>query len=786
MTRSLPTAPNLEHLKKQAKDLRKSHGNGNPECCEVLKLLHQFNGLSNDEILNSAVSLNKVQLALAIDYGFTSWGDLKKHVLGRTDNLKYLHIHCGDASAQPLRNSSIPGDVHVWREIYVEGPVPGNVSDEEFRKVRAHFLSNSMNLDITYEGVLQGSNARYRMLAEAGKYDEVILWFDSCMFDQTIMIHLIDLCSRQKWADTKLSLICIDRGLGELSMEELVALMDICHEITQEEVNLAHNAWEAFTAADPKAVETILKGDCAALPYLKDALFRHLEQYPSVRNGLNRIQNQILQAVVDGAPKLGQIFKVVSDMEERPFLGDTSLWSNIDELAEKKVPLLKLDGPGRLADHINPDPELYDSPSLKDLRRWDISITDAGAAVLAGKQDFIQLNGIDRYLGGVYLLGPEAQWRWDEKKRSLVRSDEPLAELQIKSTDKNTDRKANMNILGIELNPDGHKFDSFSQIVKATEDLLGVEGQYDDICALSTIAFAPTIDLGESCTAWWNMVKDPSINIVSEATGLQVDKLLIPKGQNPKWTDEQFIGHKKECASIIQDAIEEGKIIITDGGWSNPPDKPFAPWCFWGIITKADKNGDIIGICLNNRDDNEIKWLGDCWTVSVGKTSSITLDANILMLQNALARIRSDREPYLPKSYLVYGIEAMDKWIEQMNKRPYCPDCFASAPDREWTCANSTAVPVYEGAKTVSAYLKKQIPEFPRKIQPELLSIIQHYDNITELLESALKPDAPSHYKEIIGNKEKQKMHAETVLLPVKDEFVKAADAIEKALVLME
>jgi hypothetical protein len=417
MTRSLPTAPNLEHLKKQAKDLRKSHGNKNTECCEVLKLLHQYRELSNDGILNSELSLNEAQLALSLDYGFKSWGELKKHVLGRMDKLKYLHIHCGDSSAGSLQNSSVPGDVQVWREIYIEGPVPGNLSDEEFRKVRAEFLGGLMN-SLTYEGVLQGTNARYGMLAEAGKYGEVILWFDSCMFDQTIMVHLIDQCAKQKWPNTRLSLICIDRGLGELFPEELVPLMDIRHVITQGELGLAHNAWKAFSSANPTDIEAVIKAGCSELPYLKDALLRHLEQYPSVRNGLNRTQNQIMKAVADGATKLVQIFVATSDAEERPFMGDTSLWACIDALAECKVPLLKLDGPGSLRNAMEP----YDisTPSLKDIKRWDVHMTDTGKAVFEGSRDFIRLNGIDRWLGGVHLHGDDAQWRWDEAKRKLV------------------------------------------------------------------------------------------------------------------------------------------------------------------------------------------------------------------------------------------------------------------------------------------------------------------------------------------------------------------------------
>ena len=36
-----------------------------------------------------------------------------------------------------------------------------------------------------------------------------------------------------------------------------------------------------------------------------------------------------------------------------------------------------------------------------------------GREVLAGQDDWVRIRGIDRWLGGVHLHGPEAAWRWD-------------------------------------------------------------------------------------------------------------------------------------------------------------------------------------------------------------------------------------------------------------------------------------------------------------------------------------------------------------------------------------
>ena len=425
MTKSLPTTPNLEHLKKQAKDLRKSYKNKHFECCEVLKLLNQFKGMSNDEIFNSKLSLSEAQFALALDYGFNSWGDLKKYVLGRTDNKKFMHLLCGDICGQTLRNSTVPGDVQVWMEIFIEGPVPGNVSEEEWRRVRAEFISTQYFNNLSIERALQGANDRYQHLEDARNYKEVILWFDACMFDQTIMIHLIDRLSKLDLGNTKLSLICIGKflgfekfnGLGELSPEQMASLLKTRHEITKEEIKLAKLAWEAFTSDNPEDTENIIARDCSALPFLKNALIRFLQKYPSTQNGLNRTQNATLKAVSSGINKLPALFEEVSSFENPRFMGDASFWQVVYDLANCKEPLLNIQGPEKLNMLSKVDRE---PPTKSELRKWDISITKTGTEVLKGKQDFIKLNGINTWLGGVYLQGTEVKWRWNEVKQSLI------------------------------------------------------------------------------------------------------------------------------------------------------------------------------------------------------------------------------------------------------------------------------------------------------------------------------------------------------------------------------
>ena len=59
--------------------------------------------------------------------------------------------------------------------------------------------------------------------------------------------------------------------------------------------------------------------------------------------------------------------------------------------------------------------EGLDSDKIKDMA---FEITGRGKAVLNGDADFIALNGIDTWLGGVHLTNTNL-WRWDEENGRL-------------------------------------------------------------------------------------------------------------------------------------------------------------------------------------------------------------------------------------------------------------------------------------------------------------------------------------------------------------------------------
>ncbi|HJP32367.1 MAG: bifunctional nuclease family protein [Candidatus Latescibacteria bacterium] len=77
MPTSLSPYPNLEQLRKQAKDLRKAHGSGAPEAAARLQAyVARFSECEIEPILEAELALRDAQHVIAREHGFGSWQDL--------------------------------------------------------------------------------------------------------------------------------------------------------------------------------------------------------------------------------------------------------------------------------------------------------------------------------------------------------------------------------------------------------------------------------------------------------------------------------------------------------------------------------------------------------------------------------------------------------------------------------------------------------------------------------------------------------------------------------------
>ena len=267
---------------------------------------------------------------------------------------------------------------------------------------------------------------RDQTLARCTDYQAVVLWFEHDLYDQLQLVQLLDWFAQRTLGETRLSLICtgafpgVDRflGLGQLDAVQMASLYETRHDVSAAELSLARAAWAAFRSPNPASIEALLTKDTSALPFLGGALIRHLEQFPAVGSGLSRTERQILEVVASGVHQPVEIFLAEQRKEESPFLGDTTLWSYLRGLGAGSRPLIRRADGGRF--QLSPQGQ-----RTQEFLDQAVVLTEQGQAVLDGRADWVLLNGLDRWLGGVHLVGQDALWRWDDRRKTLVWMGQP-------------------------------------------------------------------------------------------------------------------------------------------------------------------------------------------------------------------------------------------------------------------------------------------------------------------------------------------------------------------------
>jgi hypothetical protein len=146
--------------------------------------------------------------------------------------------------------------------------------------------------------------------------------------------------------------------------------------------------WTAWASGSPDDLVR-LRRDTRLDPWVLRALDCLLDRYPLAGFGINRWERRVLEHVAARGPSLVRAVAhtLADSTETADWIGDGWLYWRVRRLADPALaaPLVELDRP---------------TPELRGRRA---ALTGAGAAVLAGEADAIDLNGIDDWVGGVHL-----------------------------------------------------------------------------------------------------------------------------------------------------------------------------------------------------------------------------------------------------------------------------------------------------------------------------------------------------------------------------------------------
>ena len=326
---------------------------------------------------------------------------------------QYLHIRCGDDILENLTAGGIAGDKIKWFDALSEGPLHRHPTDRARQKERAAW--GAMRFDIPMTELYRDLMGQDWRVDQAVHYDETVLWFEADLFDQLILVYLLNRLAPLR-RQTRLSLICIGSfpgvkrfiGLGQLGPAQLATLFPRRRPVTPGQLRLARRAWDALLEPEPLALSRIGAMRSTALPFLPAAVRRYLAEYPSVRNGLARTEQLALEAIAAGAKTGADVFLAVQNRERRPYMGDTMLYAVLRGLAGGRFPAIA--GTPKKLSRLPPD----------QFARQPLRLTETGRGLLANQLDWFAVSGVIRQIGGVTMRGAGPRWRWDTRRRVIV------------------------------------------------------------------------------------------------------------------------------------------------------------------------------------------------------------------------------------------------------------------------------------------------------------------------------------------------------------------------------
>ncbi len=264
--------------------------------------------------------------------------------------MNILHITSGDSVGGTLSDAGIEGDIFVWHDILYTGPRNPGWPNAETLVACAAFLESETGGGLKKDFLLESLKNQYEKLKNATSYDRIVLWFDACLFDQSMLAHILTCLQLQ--GITNVDLLCVDSfpgitrydGLGQLTSQQLASVYEQRKPATPEQFSFAEIIDKAFALQDKSIFLQLSNYENAPLPWVPAAVKRWLQEIPET--GLGRLEQLVIDAINAGCSTPVEIYKYTSANDTHPqFWGDTTLWEKINGLADCQPPLISIKGP---------------------------------------------------------------------------------------------------------------------------------------------------------------------------------------------------------------------------------------------------------------------------------------------------------------------------------------------------------------------------------------------------------------------------------------------------------
>jgi hypothetical protein len=259
--------------------------------------------------------------------------------------MSILHILNGDSMAYSFEDTGLDGDIMVWREVLSEGPLEENILSGSFWKNRQEWIDKKTP-----------GNYQQKVLDQLVKldepYDEINLWFEFDLHCQANMLGVMTYLKQKTDLSTPATyLICPAgfpgkenfMGMGDLTGEELEYLYDdIRVQLSGMDFIIAAEAWDIYVSKNAEKLKAYLsKTDFwGSLHLLKPALEAQLKRLQVNKNGLNYIEQKLLDIYKGGIKTKPEIYLWFCETEKIFGMGDMEIDIYLHNLNSKGLIIL--------------------------------------------------------------------------------------------------------------------------------------------------------------------------------------------------------------------------------------------------------------------------------------------------------------------------------------------------------------------------------------------------------------------------------------------------------------
>jgi hypothetical protein len=252
-----------------------------------------------------------------------------------------LHITNGDSTTNYLQKLNIQGDFITWREMLCEGKTEVKVGSEQFWKSRFDFLKQSYK--ITKKQFIDLTLKEYRNLCNQKTQEEIVLWFEHDLFCQVNMLAVISWLKRYR-KGRKVSLVCSGSihgsdklyGLSQLSKKQIQNHYKNKIELTQNDIEYADYVWQLYCSNNPIQLQNVQQYQPSkTFTYLTNGILAHLQRFPSLGNGLNTIENNIITIASENTlNSKNKLVGAILQNEDHYGFGDLQYFKKLEDLKQ--------------------------------------------------------------------------------------------------------------------------------------------------------------------------------------------------------------------------------------------------------------------------------------------------------------------------------------------------------------------------------------------------------------------------------------------------------------------